>query len=171
MCLLICFSHVRLFVTPQTIAHYWDYRTISSSVHGILQARMLDWVAIPFPRGSSQPRDRTQVSCRFQADSLPSEPPGKSSNTMYIHMCICMYVCICVHTYVHTCMCLCICTYMCVYTCMCLYICSLFAFLTFESILRISACQQLGIFLLFSFIAVQYSLVQYILISLKLPLQ
>ena len=34
-----------------------------SSVHGILQARLLEWVAILFCRGSSQPRDRTQVSC------------------------------------------------------------------------------------------------------------
>ena len=32
-------------------------------VHGILQARVLEWVAISFSRGSSQPRDRTQVSC------------------------------------------------------------------------------------------------------------
>ena len=34
-----------------------------SSVHGIFQARILEWVAIPFSRGSSQPRDQTQVSC------------------------------------------------------------------------------------------------------------
>ena len=33
-----------------------------SSVHQILQARILEWVAIPFSRGSSQPRDRTWVS-------------------------------------------------------------------------------------------------------------
>ena len=33
-----------------------------SSVHGILQARILEWVAISFSRGSSQPRDWTQVS-------------------------------------------------------------------------------------------------------------
>ena len=33
-----------------------------SSLHGILQARILEWVAISFSRGSSQPRDRTQVS-------------------------------------------------------------------------------------------------------------
>ena len=33
-----------------------------SSVHGIFQARILEWVTISFPRGSSQPRDRTQVS-------------------------------------------------------------------------------------------------------------
>ena len=34
-----------------------------SSIHGILQASILDWVAISFSRGSSQPRDWTQVSC------------------------------------------------------------------------------------------------------------
>ena len=33
------------------------------TVHGILQARMLEWVAFPFSGGSSQPRDWTQVSC------------------------------------------------------------------------------------------------------------
>ena len=31
-------------------------------VHGILQARILEWVAFSFSRGSSQPRDQTQVS-------------------------------------------------------------------------------------------------------------
>ena len=36
---------------------------MDSTVHGILQARILEWVAFPFSRGSSQPRDRTQVSC------------------------------------------------------------------------------------------------------------
>ena len=34
-----------------------------SCVHGILQARIVEWIAIPFSRGSSQPRDRTLVSC------------------------------------------------------------------------------------------------------------
>ena len=34
-----------------------------SSVHGIFQARILEWIAIPFSRGSSQSRDRSQVSC------------------------------------------------------------------------------------------------------------
>ena len=47
-----------------------------SSVHGILQARTLEWVAITFSRGSSWPRGRTWVSI-LQADSLPSESPGK----------------------------------------------------------------------------------------------
>ena len=35
---------------------------IGYTVHGILQARILEWVATPFTRGSSQPRDQTQVS-------------------------------------------------------------------------------------------------------------
>ena len=45
-----------------------------SSIHGILQARTLEWIAISFSRGSSWLRDRIQVS---QAHSLLSEPPGK----------------------------------------------------------------------------------------------
>ena len=40
-----------------------DYSPLGSSVHGILQARILEWVAIPFSRESDRPRDWTQVSC------------------------------------------------------------------------------------------------------------
>ena len=40
-----------------------DYSLPSFSVHGIFQARILEWVAIPFSRGSSWPRDQTRVSC------------------------------------------------------------------------------------------------------------
>ena len=36
---------------------------MDSTVHGILQARILERVAVPFSRGSFQPRDQTQVSC------------------------------------------------------------------------------------------------------------
>ena len=49
-------------------------------VHGTLQARILEWVAFPFSTESSQPRDRTQVSC-IEANSLPAEPQGKPKNT------------------------------------------------------------------------------------------
>ena len=49
-----------------------------SSVQGILQATILEWVAISFSRGSSWPRDQvSSVSPAFQADSLPTEPSGK----------------------------------------------------------------------------------------------
>ena len=40
-----------------------DYSLPGSSVHGILQARILEWVAIPFSKGLSQPRDQTLISC------------------------------------------------------------------------------------------------------------
>ena len=60
-------SHVWLFATPM------DY-----TVHEILQARILEWVAIPFSRESSKPRSPT-----VQADSLPAEPQGKSPGKIY----------------------------------------------------------------------------------------
>ena len=41
-----------------TLCNPMDY-----TVHGILQARILEWVDFPFSRGSSQPRNRTTVSC------------------------------------------------------------------------------------------------------------
>ena len=42
-----------------------DYSLGGSSVHGILQARILQWVAVPFSRGSSQPRDQTSHGRRI----------------------------------------------------------------------------------------------------------
>ena len=59
-----------------TLCNPVDCGLLGSSVHGILQARMLEWVAMPSLRGSSQPRSPT-----MQKDSLPSEPPEKSKNT------------------------------------------------------------------------------------------
>ena len=45
-----------------TLCDSMDYSLPRSSVHGIFQTRVLEWVAISFSRGSSQPRDTTQVS-------------------------------------------------------------------------------------------------------------
>ena len=59
--------NVRLFVTPRTI-------------QSMEFSRILEWVAFPFSRGWSQPRDGTQVSA-LQVDSLPAEPQGKPKNT------------------------------------------------------------------------------------------
>ena len=61
-------------MTPWTTAHQAPLSM------RILQARKLEWVAMSSSRGSSQLRDRTQVS-RTTGDSLPSEPPGKPKNT------------------------------------------------------------------------------------------
>ena len=46
-----------------TLCNPTDYSLPGFSVHGILQARILEWIAIPFSRGTSQLRDRTLVSC------------------------------------------------------------------------------------------------------------
>ena len=45
-----------------TLCHPMDCSLPGSSVHGLLQARVLEWGAISFSRGSTQPRDRTWVS-------------------------------------------------------------------------------------------------------------
>ena len=55
LCCAESLSHVRLFEIPWTVA-----RQAPLSM-GILQARILEWVALPFSRGSSQTRDQTQV--------------------------------------------------------------------------------------------------------------
>ena len=56
-------------------------KPMDCTVHGILQARILEnWVAIPFSRGSSQPRDRTQVSC-IAGGFFTIGAPGKPKNT------------------------------------------------------------------------------------------
>ena len=46
-----------------TLCNLMDSSPPGSSVHGILQGRTLEWVAIPFSRGSSQPRDWIPISC------------------------------------------------------------------------------------------------------------
>ena len=59
-----------------------------SSVHGILQARILEWVAICFSRRSSQPRDRTHDSCSscIAGRFFTSEPPGQAKG---YSVCVC----------------------------------------------------------------------------------
>ena len=62
-----------------TLCDPMDCSLPGSSVHGILQARILQWVVMPSSRGTSQPRDQTHisyVSC-FGRWALPLEPPGK----------------------------------------------------------------------------------------------
>ena len=49
-----------------TLCNPKDYSLRGSSAHGILQERILEWVAIPFSRGSSWPRDWTHISCVFR---------------------------------------------------------------------------------------------------------
>ena len=70
-------SHIRLFTNPWTVA---DQAPLST---GILQARILEWVAMPSSRESSQPRDQTQISYtagRFFTSQATREAPLSLSN-------------------------------------------------------------------------------------------
>ena len=75
----VCVCGQRLQLHP-TLCDPMDCSPPGSSVHGILQARILEWVA---SRGSSQPRDRTRVSCIFcfAGGFFITEPPGKLAHT------------------------------------------------------------------------------------------
>ena len=57
--------HLKVLVAQScpTLCNSMDCSLPGSSVHGILQARILEWIAIPFSQGSSWPRDWTRVSC------------------------------------------------------------------------------------------------------------
>ena len=62
-CLHLSFLICEVAQSCPTLCNPMDCSPPGSSIHGILQARILEWVAISFSRGSSQPRDQTQVSC------------------------------------------------------------------------------------------------------------
>ena len=68
-------SEVKVAQLCPTLCDPMDY-----SIHGILQARILEWVDFPFSRDSSQPQDRTQIS-HTAGNSLAAEPQGKPKNT------------------------------------------------------------------------------------------
>ena len=59
-----------------TLCDPMDCSPPGPSDHGIFQARILEWVAISFSRGSSQPRNQTCVSC-IGSKFFTAEPPGK----------------------------------------------------------------------------------------------
>ena len=69
----------KLLQSCPTLCDPMGYSLPVSSVHGILQARIQEWVAKPSSRDSSWPREWTQVLCllHWQVGSLPLVPPGK----------------------------------------------------------------------------------------------
>ena len=71
----LCKVKVKVTQSYPTLCDPMDY-----TVHGILQARILEWVAFPFSRGSFQPRDRTQVSC-IAGGFFTTEPPELCRST------------------------------------------------------------------------------------------
>ena len=65
--ILCCFFYLEI-VKVKSLSHVWlcdpmDCSPPGSSIHGIFKARVLEWSAISFSRGSSWPRDPTRVSC------------------------------------------------------------------------------------------------------------
>ena len=80
---LIGHSRVRFCVTPGTGA------TPAFSVHGILQARIVEWGAVSSSRGSSRPRDQTRVSCVSCTDRwfFTTEPPGSPAQLSLTSIC------------------------------------------------------------------------------------
>ena len=92
-----------------TLCNPMDCSPPGSSVHGILQASILEGIAISSSRGSSQPRDRTWVSCllHWQAYSSQLVPPGEPIHkcllltfmrmqwNIAINTCVCVSVCVC----------------------------------------------------------------------------
>ena len=80
--LLSLCSHAKSLQSCITLCNSVDCSSPGSSVHEILQTRILEWVAVPSSRGSSRPRDWTRISCllHWQAGSLPLAPPGKLWN-------------------------------------------------------------------------------------------
>ena len=81
-CVLNHFSRVQLCVAPWTL---WPTRLLCP---WILQARVLEWVAVPSSRGSSQLKDRIRISyslLHWQTDCLPLELPGKPNEEACIY--------------------------------------------------------------------------------------
>ena len=62
-CIVLWIVKVKVTQSCLTLCDSMDCYLPDSSVHGVLQARTLEWVAIPFFRESSQPRDQTRISC------------------------------------------------------------------------------------------------------------
>ena len=83
-------SNTTLCLVSWSCPTLWDPMVCSppgSSVHGIFQARMLEWVAISFSRGSSWPRDQKptySMSHALLVDSLLTKPLGKTNSRSHI---------------------------------------------------------------------------------------
>ena len=75
-----------------TLCNPMDYSLPGSSTHGILQARILEWVAIPFSRRSSWPGNQTWISC-IADGFFTTEPPEKPNSQATLgHFCWLMLV-------------------------------------------------------------------------------
>ena len=80
------YTHVYACVYAQscaTLCNPMDHSLPDSSVHENSQARIVEWIAISFFRGSSQSKDQTHVSCVLAGRFFPTEPPGKPNKNTF----------------------------------------------------------------------------------------
>ena len=91
-----------------------DWSPSGSSVHRILQVRILKWIPISFHQVSSQPGIKPKAPA-LQADSLPSEMV--TFFTIYVYMCICIYIYTYTNTHTNMYICVCVCVCACTHTC------------------------------------------------------
>ena len=78
-------THTKCLQSCPILCNPMDCSLPGSSVHRILQVRILEWVAMPSSRGSTRPQGlNLYLLCllHWQADSLPLAPPGKSFGTI-----------------------------------------------------------------------------------------
>ena len=81
VCVYVCVCvHAESLQSCPTLCDPTDCSPSGSSVHGILQASILEWVAMPSSTGSSAPRDQTHVSCGccMAGGLFTAEPPGET---------------------------------------------------------------------------------------------
>ena len=78
MCFCLSCVCAKLLQSCLTLCSPMDYSPPDSSVHGILQVRILEWIAVPSSRGSAQPLSLTSL-LHCHVGSLPLAPPGKLS--------------------------------------------------------------------------------------------
>ena len=80
VCVCVC-ARAQLLSSCLILWDSMDCSPPGSSVQGIFQARILDWFAISFSRGSSPPRDWTHISCLLEMQNLGPHPTGKLAST------------------------------------------------------------------------------------------
>ena len=82
-----------------------DCSSPDSSVHGILQARILEWVTMPSFRGSSRSRDQTKISCVFCIPggiftTEPLQAPILGARLKFVFY-LCFYLCMCMYVFMY----------------------------------------------------------------------
>ena len=115
MCVYIyIYTHTYVYTVLRRfsrVRHFCDTRDCSPAGYrynplstGILQARMLEWVASSSSRGSSQLRDQTRISCTscIAGGFFTTEPPGKHMCVYYTHIYTILAHSVYTHTHTHT---------------------------------------------------------------------